>query len=714
MKYPLRWASLGVVGFVVVLQAAPCTEEVVGCGASVGSDAVQSCDDYWVDVSLESDRSDVAVSMVEAASYVQELTSFGVSMPDAREAAAGSFAASSTAESIGRMEEYVLEHARESAADELVEVVLDLGDLPFPELPRLRAMDTISRHRVLSDRKALIEREQRNLVAYLEEVGAQTSRPVGLVNHLQARIPPDAMLGVVAHPDVEAVYPAWQPVILLYDHEELRQATFLSEYWDQEIKGETRGSACDPRVGYDDIKIAVIEGAIVSMVSNRINGTHPGWGDCEMDSCESRLRSEMSCSLTDRDADACLPWPEGAQDLGNHGTWVASIAAGDLTQGQDPAMTDPDERRKRTGIAPEASILYLNATSTGSVASAVAYAFVQGADVINLSLAITDCTYAQGADCGGLNDVFRMVTEGGALVVAAAGNENVASGRCNPDANCNVCYPAIRPEILSVANVDTPTGIDYDLAQISSDSSRGWARVGVGGQFAALYPTGVDIPAVSISAPGTICSYFSTADAYDDTGRSGTSFAAPVISAGAGLIREEFGNAVRDARMLKSHVLAMGDGSGGDVPKPGVTVGMSSTRGTGRVKFHPFGSMQSPKGMAHRSFEIQENELIVFNAADTEGAAFEAEVTQWKMGMHIDWWDLSAIPYLLITYWNACDRHELIASDLRPGLERHVILDGRAIDQACIEVRVFGYSVPAGGVKVFVTDYYHSGDPSAH
>jgi len=186
MKYPLRWASLGVVGFVVVLQAAPCTEEVVGCGASVGSDAVQSCDDYWVDVSLESDRSDVAVSMVEAASYVQELTSFGVSMPDAREAAAGSFAASSTAESIGRMEEYVLEHARESAADELVEVVLDLGDLPFPELPRLRAMETISRHRVLSDRKALIEREQRNLVAYLEEVGAQTSRPVGLVNHLQA------------------------------------------------------------------------------------------------------------------------------------------------------------------------------------------------------------------------------------------------------------------------------------------------------------------------------------------------------------------------------------------------------------------------------------------------------------------------------------------------------------------------------------------------
>jgi hypothetical protein len=714
MQYPLRWASLGIVGFVLVLQAVPCSEEAVGCGASVGSDAVQSCDE-WVDIPSEADRSDVAVRTVEAASYLSELASFGVSMPDVSEAVAGGFAVSSTAQSIGRMEEYVLERAQQSAADDLVEVVLDLGDLPFPELPRLRIMDPISRHQVLLDRKALIEREQQNLVAYLEEVGARTSRPTGLVNHLHAWVPPDAMLGVGAHPDVETVYPAWQPVTLLYDHEELRQATFLSEYWDQEIKGETGGAVCDPRVGHDDIKIAVIEGRVASMVlSNRINSTHPGWGDCQMGSCESRIRSELSCSVTDPDSDACLSWVEGPYDIGAHGTWVASIAAGDLTQGQDPAITDPDERRKRTGIAPEASILYLNASSAGNVANAIAFAFLQGADVINLSLAIIECTYDQGAFCGGLNDVFRMVTEGGALVVAGAGNENAASGRCDPNANCNVCYPAIRPEVLSVANVDTPIGIDYDLAQISSDSSRGWARVGVGGQFAALYPTGVDISAVSISAPGTLCSYFSSRDTYDDAGRSGTSFAAPVVSAGAGLIRQELGYPVWDARMLKSHVLAMGDGSGGDVLGPGVTVGMSSTWGAGRVKFHPFESMQGPKGMAHRSFEIQEDELVVFNAANTEGAAFEVEVTQWKMGMHVAWSDLSAIPYLLITYWNACDRDELIAWDLSAGLERHIVLDGPAVDQACIEVRVFGYSVPASGVEFFVTDYYHSGDASAH
>ncbi|HET6415177.1 MAG TPA: S8 family serine peptidase [Polyangiales bacterium] len=717
MDTKTRWVGLGVLGFLVLFQVSPCDEDLGDCGPAIHSDGVQSCEDWSEDYVLDPGDSDVTVSQVEVKNFLEELSSFGASMPAARATASEEPTPATQAESIERVQAYVLEYAENRATDEPIEVVLDMGDLPFPELPQLQAMDAASRDRVLADRKALIEREQQGIKAYLDQLGARTTKPVGLLNHLQAWIAPDAIADVAAHPDVKAIHPAWQPIILLYDQEEVRKATFLSEYWDQEIKGESKSRICEPAAGYEDIKIAVVEASISSFVLNRLNRVHPGWGDCVFGSCESRVRAELNCSFVSEDLDACLPWTGDLQTLANHGTWVTSIAAGDLTQGQDPRTTDPDEQRRRTGIAPEASILYLNASSTGFVAAAVATAFLLGADVINLSLAVTECAFDLTdltADCGGLNQVIRTVTKGGALVVAAAGNENSEQGRCEPTSGCSVCYPAVRPEVLAVGNVETSQGIDYDLAEIAENSSRGFARVGVGGQHSADYPSGVDIPVVSIAAPGNLCAYFNNDDTYDEVGRSGTSFSAPVISAAAGLVREEFGPAVWDARMLKSHVLTMGDGSGADVSQPGVAVGTSSVWGTGRVKMHPFDAMQSPKGLAHRSFRIHENERVLFHAADTKGDALEPDVTQWKMGMYIDWPDLSTIPYLLISYWNTCNRPRLIAADLNPGLERHVVLESPAIDQACLEIRVYGYSVPAGGVEVFVTDYYHSGDPSEH
>lgn len=713
MDSRMRWVGFGVVGFAIVLQVQPCIDDVGGCGPAIRSDGVQSCEE-WVD-RRDLDPADSEVEVAGVTSYLEELGAYGVSMPAAPLTDSEGPIPTTPAQRVERMEAYVLEHAEQSPAEEPVEVVLDMGDLPFPELTRLRSMDAESRNRVFADRKALIEHEQEGIKAYLDQLGARTSKPVGLLNHLQAWIPPDAVFDVAAHPDVKAVYPAWQPVVLLYDHEELREATFLSEFWDQEIKGESGSRICDEELGYQNIKIAVVEAALTDVVvPNRVNSVHPGWGDCEFASCESRLRAQLDCSFAGDELEACLPWTGDPQALANHGTWVASIAAGDLTQGQDPKTTDPDGQRRRTGIAPEASLIYLTASSAGSVAAAVAHAFLLGADVVNLSLAVPECSQYLFADCGGLNEVIRTVTKGGTLIVAAAGNENSPQGRCEPGSGCNVCYPAIRPEVLSVGNVETPTGSDYDLAEIATDSSRGWVRVGVGGRHAALYPDGVDIPAVSISAPGNVCSYFGSHDAYDDVGRSGTSFAAPVVSAAAGLIRQEFGSAVWDARMLRSHVLTMGDASGGEVPMPGVTVGTSSTLGTGRAKFHAFAAMQSPKGLAHRSFTIHENEQVSFSAADTRGDGLEPNVTQWKMGMYIDWPHLSAIPYLFISYWNTCNHPRLLAADLYPGLERHAVLEGAAIDQACLEIRVYGYSVPAGGVEIFVTDYYHSGDPSEH
>ncbi len=722
-----RTVGLGIVGFLILLQADPCTEPDAGCGAPLVADGAQTCEE-WVEMrASESPASDFTIREVPVGRYVDALRAFGVEPPgaDVVAFASGSPAAPETIDVAAKIRAYVLAHAEQSDPEDRIEVVLDLGDLPFPELSSLRAMDAATRSEILARRKERIEQDQAELRAYLDRLGVRTVTPVGLLNHLQAWVPPEAMPEVAAHPDVEAIYPSWQALEPLYDHEQVRQTTHLSEFWALGIKGESTSNSCDPALGYEDMKIAIIEPRYTyHIVPNMINAAHPGWADCELESCESRVRAQFDCTQPVPKKAACSPWEGEPLDpctgetleASLHGTWVASIAAGDITQGQDPKTADLAARKRRTGIAPEASILYFTSYSPGELAAAMMQAFVLGADVINMSMACTECSSNLNAECGGVNQVIRTVTQGGTLVVAAAGNdhERELEIRCTPSPGSTVCYPALRPEVLAIGNVHTETGVDYDQAEIARDSSRGMARVRVAGRYQSLFPDGVDVPLLSIAAPGTLCDYFYDVDGYDPQGNSGTSFAAPVVSAASVLIREELGAPVRDARMLKSHILAMGDGTGAREPVPGVAVGVSDVWGVGRAKFHPFAAMQGPKGMRHRKFTIHEGEQVSFHPADTGGEAFSASTTQWKMGMYIDSPEIAEIPYLLISYWDVCNRPRLVASDLHPGIERHAVFESPAVDEACLEIRVYGYSVAEGGVEVFVTDYHHSGDPSEH
>ncbi|MFZ1865007.1 MAG: S8/S53 family peptidase [Polyangiales bacterium] len=621
------------------------------------------------------------------------------------------------------MKEEVLQYALDRFPHELVEVVIDLGEVPFPELTQLRSMDEETRARVLADRVESIEAGQDEFLRYLERIGAKVGSTPGIVNHRQAWIPPGAIHDVLDHPDVKAVYPAWQPMIALYDGEETRQETFLSEYWNHGIKGETGGRVNLASYGGDDIKIGIVETAWIDRLvcCSRILSGHPGWQDWT--SGPSRVRIESVCGDPPGNG-YCTLWqdPPNYPDRAFHGTWVASIAAGDITQGQDPNVTNSLQRKRRSGIAPEASLFYLSVITTGDLATAIAWAFLWGADVINLSMAIQDCGCGAAADCGGVNDVIRWVTEGGALVVAAAGNLSPdGTPQCTATPTCNVCYPATRPEVISVGNVDTPGSIDYDVAQIADDSSTGWVRAGVGGQYGGYFPDGVDIPAVSLAAPGTRSLYFGDFDpdagiyTYGTEEHSGTSFAAPVVSGGAGLVREELGSSVADARMLKAQVLAMGDGTGAEEPTAGVKVGTSEVYGpAGKVKFHPWSEVVQPANRARRTFVINENDLVIFNRVGGSGP-LSSSVTEWKMAAFIDAPDLTQVPYILISYWDVCSgSHELIAYDFSPGLERYISVESPVVDSACIEIRMLGYSVPPGGVEVFVVDYYHSGDPSEH
>lgn len=112
-----------------------------------------------------------------------------------------------------------------------------------------------------------------------------------------------------------------------------------------------------------------------------------------------------------------------------HGTAVAALAAG----------LSPDA----AGVAPAASLLSIRVTDTAgtsdifTIAQAIVAAVNAGAKIINVSLG----GYATGAV---LETALAYATERGALIVAAAGNDQAAQ----------LAWPAAYPGVVSVGAVD--------------------------------------------------------------------------------------------------------------------------------------------------------------------------------------------------------------------------------------------------------------------
>ena len=185
--------------------------------------------------------------------------------------------------------------------------------------------------------------------------------------------------------------------------------------------------------------------------------------------------------------------PVGGDD-GNHGSWVASLAAGRGT-GADTGMI---------GVAPEAKLLSLSIGFGGSssipfasqVAQAMVWAVDHGADVINLSFTTNLLEWDPSWD-----DAFMYAYDHDVVVVVAAGNRGTGTDR--------VGAPATIPGVLTVGGVD---------------------RSGVASQEASTQGITIGISAPSeellgVSADGRVVVW------------DGTSGAAPIVAGVAALVR---------------------------------------------------------------------------------------------------------------------------------------------------------------------------------
>jgi type VII secretion-associated serine protease mycosin len=205
---------------------------------------------------------------------------------------------------------------------------------------------------------------------------------------------------------------------------------------------------------------------------------------------------------------------DGRHDFVGHGTTVAALIAG---RNNDTAGV--------AGIAPAAKILpvrvldkenkYDDATA---VAAGLRWAVDHGARVVNLSL-------GGGAHSDALSDALGYAAVHDVVIVACTGN--VTAGA----ASTEVWYPAREPGVIAVAGL---AGTESTGDRASGGTAAGG---GTGGGSEALW-------AGSLTGPSTVL----TAPAVNLVGArpggywrvQGTSFAAPLVSGAAALVRSRW------------------------------------------------------------------------------------------------------------------------------------------------------------------------------
>lgn len=214
---------------------------------------------------------------------------------------------------------------------------------------------------------------------------------------------------------------------------------------------------------------------------------------------------------------------DGLQDCDGHGTIVASIIA---------ATPDPTDPTAFSGLAPEASIITIRQASTKyspvsapssdgfgdvrTLAMAVRTAADMGASVINISSVACSESIPEDGSLGAALSYAVDIKD--AVIVTAAGNVGGA-GQC-PRQNSSeqptvVSSPAWYDDYVVAVGSVTPDGTP------SSFSLRG--------------------PWVDIAAPGEqVISVRQGAGAAGTVPISGTSYAGPVVSAAAALVRSRY------------------------------------------------------------------------------------------------------------------------------------------------------------------------------
>ncbi len=459
---------------------------------------------------------------------------------------------------------------------------------------------------------------------------------------------------------------------------------------------------------------------------NLLNDRHVGFTD---PGGRTRVRALFDCT-----SGRCLLNTSPTPQVANHGTRVTQILAGDLEGYQDPRVTGTAELRRRSGIIPGAEIFYYAATGDCNVKiAAFQRAIGDRVDVANMSFALNlsrmRCNCVPNCDPCGLDSLIATMANSGILPVSAVGNDNTG----NLSGTCTASYPALRRDGLAVGYLHSADegmpAIPYQAQIVGATSSQGGMTV----RRAAS--GGTDAPGafavVDLVAPGEYETswYFSPRDGYGVSPNSPvyageSSFAAPVVSAAAALLREAGNRAglqLNDARALLVNMLLMGDGYHYTRNGRRVDTGFDPRSGAGRLRMHYPAELVSPMGWGWHRFEMRSNYIATYRVGGTAGV--DGRATQWKGAMTWVEVDYNNIADVVFSIWNMCPAGGgppvMLARDDSYDIRKRLVLYRNQFspngDRACLEVRIETFNIPDGQTRtVYVADYFHSGDPATH
>jgi hypothetical protein len=392
-------------------------------------------------------------------------------------------------------------------AEVLIEVLVSLRDRPAM-MPAAEAEAAMAGQPADPDRRrALI---QYGMARYADQIRAlQAPMESWLVarrgvvrerfvlgNALRVLAPVAAIRELQHHPSVARIEEDLPTAGEAVDSWETAVGTQVDQYLDNFFDGERANPS---RHAFNDITLAILDQDIEDDIA-AFNDVSTG---------VSRVASMWNCAVSPCAAAADL---SAASLSSDHGTSVAAIAAGDLADGQDAAVTTVDARRRRSGLSRETRLVLIQVSDTSSVLRALDLAGGLAVDGANLSRVVggIDCEGTSSASLA-VNDMVRLTDT---FFAKSAGNQG------HPAGTCTVTSPGAATYAFAVGATLDADGGDANTVRtgaIYSLSSRGGGAY-LSGTRSIVAMTAPSVRALVPQPDGTYASEC-----------CGTSFAAPTV-----------------------------------------------------------------------------------------------------------------------------------------------------------------------------------------
>jgi len=565
------------------------------------------------------------------------------------------------------------------------------------------ALDDTDRAAAIERRRAMVQPEQEQVIAHVQQHGGRIISRFWLTNKLGVQATAGQVASIVDHPLVYAAY---------LDDDSVSDAggDGLDRKDALTIVAPNQDGDSGSRAGVR-INIAIIED------NNQFNAGHVAWNDTsgggfQRDS--TTACTSAGCSGT------------STTTTGTHGTAVAAVAAGGILEGQDSAYAGSytNAQWERSGLANESRVSYYDANQTGTsldLAKAIEAAVGGGADVINMSWSVGSSVCANLCsttyDSSGINAELFEAEDLGVVLVKSAGNFAVSC----PTTPCTTGFPASHPDVLSVgALADTDGAPTFLNVGLLSNSSRGYRSVTLLGGAAA------NVPTVGLVGLGVVRSYVkdgtSGAASYSTGTYTGTSFSTPQISSLAAMFREWMSdNGMAHALTswgVAINLLLMGDGRCGVGCQSFTQVDDDYGYGFPRYVVPDTTHLGSTAMWGWRTFTITQGSTVKWTV--NTSAAEPTSINGWKWVLALDT-GYTNLPDLNVRVVNNCDGGVLgvtatVATAAKQGSRYRIILNDapNQIHNKCLEMWVTGNNVAVGGETIWSADYYFSNTKSFH